>query len=230
MNKTNWLIVIVGVILLLGIGLVAFPLIMMRIVQQTTDQAVSPIQQANEQIKTQVSELLHPTPTIIPDPVTIIHEVQSLARLETIQYTVEKVITAEVGQEISAFLFGDRLLFVAHGSVIAGVDLAKMSSNDLELKNNSLYVRLPDPEVFVATLNNEKSFVYDRKTGLLAHGNADLETKARQAAEAEILKAALNDGILKLARQNAESYLTRLFNALGYKDVIFVEPTPTPEP
>jgi Protein of unknown function (DUF4230) len=230
MKKTNWLIVIVGVILLLGIGLVAFPLIMIRIVQQTTDQAVSPIQQANEQIKTQVSQLLHPTPTIIPDPVTIIHEVQSLARLETIQYTVEKVITAEAGQEISAFLFGDRLLFVAHGSVIAGVDLAKMSSNDLELKDNSLHVRLPDPEVFVATLDNEKSYVYDRKTGLLAQGNPDLETKARQAAEAEILKAALNDGILKLARQNAESYLTRLFNTLGYKDVIFIEPTPTPKP
>jgi len=230
MNKTNSLIVIVGVILLLGIGLVAFPLIMIRIVRQTTDQAVSPIQQANEQIKTQVSQLLHPTPTIIPDPITIIHEVQSLARLETIQYTVEKVITAEAGQEISAFLFGDRLIFVAHGSVIAGVDLAKMSSNDLELKDNSLYVLLPDPEIFVATLNNEKSYVYDRKTGLLAQGNADLETKARQAAEAEILKAALNDGILKLARQNAESYLTRLFYTLGYKDVIFIEPTPTPKP
>jgi hypothetical protein len=230
MTKTNWLVVIVGVILLLGIGLVALPLIMMRIVQQTADQAFSPIQQANEQIKTQVSELLHPTPTIIPDPVTIIHEVQSLARLETIQYTVEKVITAEAGQEISAFLFGDRLLFVAHGIVIAGVDLSKISSNDLELKNNSLYVHLPDPEVFVATLDNEKSYVYDRKTGLLTHGNPDLETKARQVAEAEILKAAVNDGILTLARQNAESYLTRLFNTLGYKDVIFVEPTPTPKP
>jgi hypothetical protein len=230
MTKTNWLVVIVGVILLLGIGLVALPLIMMRIVQQTTDQAFSPIQQANEQIKTQVSELLHPTPTIIPDPITIIHEVQSLARLETIQYTVEKVITAEAGQEISAFLFGDRLLFVAHGIVIAGVDLSKISSNDLELKDNSLYVHLPDPEVFVATLDNEKSYVYDRITGLLTHGNPDLETKARQAAEAEILKAAVNDGILTLARQNAESYLTRLFNTLGYKDVIFVEPTPTPKP
>jgi len=229
MNKTNWVIVIVGVILLLGIGLVGFPLIMMRIVKQTTDQAVSPIQQANEQIKTQVSELLHPTPTIIPDPITIIKSVQSLARLETIQYTVEKVITAEAGQDFAGFLFGDRLLFVAHGVVIAGVDLSKISSNDLELKDKSLIVRLPDPEVFVATLDNSRSYVYDRKTGLLAKENANLETKARQAAEAEIVKAALDDGILALARQNAESYLTRLFNTLGYQDVIFIRSTPSPE-
>jgi hypothetical protein len=229
MNRTNWLIVVVGIIILLIIGLVVFPWVMMRIVKQTTDQAVSPIQQANDQLKTQVSELLHPTPTIIPDPVTIIHDVQSLARLETIQYTVEKVITAEAGQDIAAFLFGDRLLFVAHGVVIGGVDLSKLSSNDLELKGNTLYVHLPDPEIFVATLDNQKSYVYDRKTGLLAQGNTDLETKARQAAEAEIFKAAVNDGILEKARQNAESYLSRPFNTLGYHDVIFINPTPTSE-
>jgi hypothetical protein len=230
MSKTNWVIVIIGVILLLVIGLVGFPMVVRQIVKQTTDQAVSPLQQANEQLKTQVSEILHPTPTIIPDPVTIIHEVQSLARLETIQYSVEKVITAEQNQDISAFLFGDKLLFVAHGVVIAGIDLSKLSSNDLKLKENSLTVRLPEPEVFVATLDNEKSYVYDRQTGLLAQGNEGLETKARQAAEAEILKAALDDGILALARQNAESYLTRLFNTMGYKDVIFLDPTPTPKP
>jgi hypothetical protein len=41
--------------------------------------------------------------------------------------------------------------------------------------------------------------------------------------------AAVDDGILKLARQNAESYLTRLFRQLGYADVIFQEATPVPE-
>ena len=72
-------------------------------------------------MKTEVAQLLHPTPTIIPDPVTIIHEVRSLARLESIQYSVEKVITAEIAQGQFDFLFGDKLLFVAHGTVIAGV-------------------------------------------------------------------------------------------------------------
>ena len=81
------------------------------------------VRQANEGLQTQVAELLNPTPTIIPDPVTYINEVRALARLETIQYSIEKVITAEIGQGTFDFLFGDRVLFVAHGVVIAGIDI-----------------------------------------------------------------------------------------------------------
>ncbi len=183
----------------------------------------SPLNQSNSALSTQVAVLLHPTPTVLPDPVTIIRQVQSLARLETIQYTVEKVITAEVNQGIFGPLFGDKLLLVAHGSVIAGIDLNKLNSTDLTLTGDVLEVRLPAAEVFSATLDNQKSYIYDRKTGLLTKGDMQLETAARQAAEQEILKAAESDGILDLAMQNARVYLERLFNTLGYLKVEFVE-------
>lgn len=195
-------------------------------VNKSISDAMNPLRDANNAISTQVSNLLHPTPTIIPDPVTIIREVRSLARLETIQYTVEKVITAEVGQGDFAFLFEDRLLLVAHGVVIAGIDLEKLAPEDMWLEGSVLNVRLPDAEVFVATLDNEKTYVYDRDTGILRKPLRDLETIARQAAEKKIRDAAIEDGILDIARQNAETYLSRLFFALGYADVIFVEETP----
>ena len=187
-------------------------------------QALQPITQANSAMQTQVADLLHPTPTIIPDPITIIHEVRSLARLETIQYSVEKVITAEIGQGTFNFLFGDKLLFVAHGIVIAGIDLEKLGPENMKLEGESLYVTLPPAEVFIATLDNEKSYVYDRDTGALTHGDTNLETTARQAAEQEIYKAAVEDGILDLAQQNAEHFLEKFFEALGYDNVIFLNP------
>jgi hypothetical protein len=165
--------------------------------------------------------LINPTPTIIPDPVTYITEIRALARLETIQYSVEKVITAEIGQGTFGFAFGDRLLFVAHGIVIAGIDMEKLQPGDLRLDGGVLYVRLPPTEIFIATLDNSKSYVYDRDTGLLTKGNIDLETLARQIAEDEIRKAALEDGILVQGQRNAENYLLKFFNALGYKNVIF---------
>jgi hypothetical protein len=115
------------------------------------------------------------------------------------------------------------LIFVAHGSVIAGVDLAELGEDDLWLDSGTLYVRLPEPQIFVATLDNDKSYVYDRDTGLFTKGNIDLETLARQAAEEEIEKAATEDGILDQAQTNAEYYLTRLFQTLGYPQVIFVQ-------
>jgi hypothetical protein len=187
------------------------------------NNTLSPLQQTNNAISTQIASLLHPTPTVIPDPVTIIREVQSLARLETIQYTVEKVITAEVNQGVFGPLFGDKLLFVAHGTVIAGIDMDKIETVDLWLDGDVLKVRLPDAEIFSATLNNEQSYVYDRDTGLFTKGNPQLETEARKAAEQEILKAAQLDGILDQAQMNAEVYLERLFNSLGYLKVEFVD-------
>lgn len=193
-------------------------------IKNQINTTLSPIQQTNKAISTQIASLLHPTPTVIPDPVTIIRQVQSLARLETIQYTVEKVITAEVNQGVFGPLFGDKLLLVAHGSVIAGIDMNKIETKDLWLKDDILNVRLPEAEVFSATLDNKQSYIYDRTTGLLTKGDPQLETAARQVAEQEILKAAEADGILDLARQNAEVYLERLFNTLGYLKVEFVEP------
>jgi hypothetical protein len=118
-------------------------------------------------------------------------------------------------------LFGDRLLFVAHGYVIAGVDLAKLSADDLMLEGEVLHVNLPEAEVFVATLDNDQSYIYDRDTGVFRKSDPDLETAARQAAEQEILEAAIDDGILAQAQQNAEVYLERLFNSLGYQRVEF---------
>src|SRR5215207_4987600 len=49
-------------------------------------------------IATQVQEIIHPTPTIYPDPVTVVLQIRALSRLESAQYTIEKVITAEIGQ------------------------------------------------------------------------------------------------------------------------------------
>lgn len=178
-------------------------------------------------VATQVQELFHPTPTIYPDAVTVVLQVRSLTRLETAQYTIEKVITAETGQGALEALFGDRLLFVAHGQVIAGVDLGLLQSSDVIVSpDGRVTMILPAAEVFVATLDNEKSYVYDRQTGILTKGEPNLETLARQAAEDEIEKAALEDGILNLAQTNAETFVERLLRSLKFTDVIIVRATP----
>lgn len=196
-----------------------------RGVRATTE----PLKQLRGVIATQVSQLFHPTPTVIPDPVTIVHEVQELARLETIQYTVEKVIIAETGQGPFGFLFGDRLLLVAHGVVIAGVDLEKLDPEDLWIDDaGQVYLRLPESEIFITSLDNEKSFVYDRDTGLLTHGDINLEATARMAAEEEIVQDALEDGILEQAQINAENYLYRMMRSLGFPDVVFVKQGASP--
>ena len=230
-NLTRGILIFIAVVLVLGLFVVGLVIGIGEAIRRTTEQAISPITQTNQTLATQVAQYLHPTPTVLPDPITVIHEVRSLARLETIQYTLEKVITAENNQNQLSFLFGDKLVFVGHGVVIAGVDLAKMGPQDMWVQGQVLYVRLPQAEVFVTTLDNDKSYVYNRDTGILTKGDVNLETTARQAAEKEILQSAINDGILTQAQQNAESYMSRMIRNLGYPDVVFVhdnQATPSP--
>jgi hypothetical protein len=210
-------ILVILVIVILWIGISS--------VNRSIANIFSPLKQSSDSMSTQVANFLHPTPTILPDPVSIIHEIRSLARLETIQYTIEKVITATSGNKDLAFLFEDRLLLVAHGIVIAGVDLEKLGPGDLKLENGVLMVNLPTAEIFLATLANGKTYIHDRDTGLLRQPVTELETLARQTAEVEIRKAAVEDGILTTAQLNAEAYLTRLFLSMGYADVIFTRPS-----
>ncbi|HIP87061.1 MAG TPA: DUF4230 domain-containing protein [Anaerolineales bacterium] len=209
------------VVVLLALGALAVP----RLLEQW-----HPVEEAERTIREGIDARLNPTPTIRPDPTTIIRQVQSLSRLETTSYTVEKVITAESGQDALAFLFGDRLLFVAHGRVIAGVDLGKIGEGDITITDDDrVIIVLPPPEIFVVALDNDRSYVYDRDTGLFGM-NPELETGARQAAEEEILKAALEDGILRMAEANARAYLERLILAFGFREVVFIPATPVPTP
>ncbi len=210
-------------VFLVLIGVVLFLVISVAVLLRGVQQATQPVIELQQGVSTEVARLLHPTPTIIPDPVTIIHEVQSLARLETIQYSVEKVITAETRQGPFGFLFGDRLLLVAHGSVIAGVDLAEITELDISIDEmGAVTLRLPPAEIFIAALDNEQTYVYDREVGFLRRGDVELESAARLAAEEEILEAALSDGILEQAQVNAEAYLFRLLRSLGFSNVRFI--------
>jgi hypothetical protein len=209
-------LIIVAAGLALVIGLAAYLLF------ASVQRATEPIIGLRSELSTQVSDFLHPTPTVLADPVTVVREVRALARLETMQYTVEKVITAETGQGPFGFLFGDRLLLVAHGVVIAGVDLDRVGFDDVRVNDEGrVTLVLPTPEIFIASLDNEQTYVYDRDVGLLRKGDVELESAARLAAEQAMEQAAIEDGILEQARTNAESYLYRLLRSLGFSEVEF---------
>jgi len=116
---------------------------------------------------------------------------------------------------------------IAYGEVIAGVDLAQMGPDDLVvMSDGSAYIRMPSVEIFVATLDNQRTYVYDRRAGV-AGMNPQLETAARQEAERLILQAAIEDGIETKAAEHARDFLRSFVLGLGVDHVIFVDVLPT---
>ncbi len=152
---------------------------------------------------------------------TVIKQLRSLNRLETALFTIEKVIDAGTqGNKFEEFLYGDRILLIAHGEVIAGFDLANLSEQNISIDGSTLKITLPKPQILVTKLDNDQTRVFDRKQGLLQRGDKDLESKARQAAEQEIKNAACKGNILSEASNNARKQLTTLFKTAGFNTVI----------
>ena len=172
------------------------------------------------------------TPVILPDPTTIVREVTQLARLETASFAGEKVIKSERNTDQLWGIFGESLVFVAYGEVIAGIDLQKMEEGDIQVVDpTTVMVHLPDAEIFIATLDNQRSYVVDRDVGLFTGADPELETQVRQAGEAAVLEAAMEFGILQTADENAQEYMENFLHGLGFETVIFTPETPpVPEP
>jgi hypothetical protein len=70
-----------------------------------------------------------------------------------------------------------------------------------------------------STLDERATRVYRRSTELLAARNEQLEGEARRTAEAQMRKAAIDEGILDRARISAESTVRALLRPLGYDHV-----------
>jgi hypothetical protein len=149
-----------------------------------------------------------------------------LSRLETSSFRVEKIIDAGTNYpELQQFLFGDQLLLIAQGEVIAGFDLSKISDKDIKISGETLTVNLPAPEILVVSLDNNQTRVYDRRQGLLSKGNKDLESTARTAAEKSIKDAACEGRILDEATKNGRTQLNFMLKSLGFTTVILNIPT-----
>lgn len=156
---------------------------------------------------------------------TVIKQLRSLNRLETAQYTIEKVIDAgKSGNQFQQLLFGDKILLIAQGEVIAGFDFAKLTERDITIEGTTLRLELPGPQILVTKLNNDQTRVYDRKLGLLSKGDKDLESRAREQAEILITEGACDGHILDTASTNARLQLTALFKSLGFTTVIITIP------
>ena len=152
----------------------------------------------------------------------VVHRIQQLQRLETVVYSMDKIVVGQrEGKILPDFLVGDRLLLLAQGQVVAGVDFSQLQLTDVSLDRKTIRVRLPAAEIFFTRLDSQNTRVYSRETGLLVPVDPTLETEVRQQAEQQLHDAALQDGILNTAQQNARTTLAGLLKGLGFESVEF---------
>lgn len=163
-----------------------------------------------------------PESSTVSAPV-IVERIQTLSRLETVVYSLDTVVEGEHSiPPIPAILTTDKILLVVHGQSIAGIDLAKLKPEDVHIDGTdarSIHVNLPASEIFLTTLDNDRTRVYARSTGLLVPADQNLESDTRAKAQQQLRAAALGDGILDAARKNARATVTTLLYSFGFLHV-----------
>ncbi|HYX53209.1 MAG TPA: DUF4230 domain-containing protein [Candidatus Limnocylindrales bacterium] len=151
---------------------------------------------------------------------TVVERIQRLQRMETVVYNMDKIVTGEKGSPfLPNFLAGDRMLMIVHGQVVAGIDFAQLRPGDIRIEGRDIRVKIPQPRILVTRLDNARTRVYSRSTGLLVPVDPNLESEVRQQAEGELLDEAGRTGILKTAGDNARTTLTTLLLGMGFEKV-----------
>jgi hypothetical protein len=153
---------------------------------------------------------------------TVVNRIQQLQRLETVVYTMDKIVSgAKENPIFPDFLAGDRILLLVHGEVVAGIDFSSLKPGDVRVEGRQVHLHVPAAQVFSTRLDSAKTRVYSRQTGFLVPTDPDLESQVRQEAERQLTEAALADGILRTAQLNANQTLTSLLQGLGFEKIDF---------
>ena len=160
---------------------------------------------------------LTPTPT----PIVVITGLNSLGRLETARFAMQTIVNLEdTPQSLLGRLAGsDKLLLVAQGEVVAGFDLSQVQPGDIVVHGTAVTLTLPPPEILYSRVDNDKTYVYERQTGLLRHPDPNLETEARRLAEQRLRDWALEQGIMAQANKFGLMYLEGFLRSLGLTQI-----------
>jgi len=199
---------------------------------------VASVNKANEAmapVNDLVKSLFTPVePIVLPDPVTLLRQINDEARLMTISADYEQIVTSERNTDLLWGLAGETMIFQGVGKVTGGLDLNNMSAEDIQVVDPvTVRIHLPPSIIFddLPVLDTERSKVLDRDTGLLTQADPQLETQLRQVAQEQILAAAYESDLLSRADYNAQLQIAALMQGAGFENVIFEdEPLPPATP
>jgi hypothetical protein len=168
------------------------------------------------------------TETVDRSPAPILTELRDLAELHAAQARFEVIVDHEDDVNmVPQFIAGERVQFVAVGTVDAVLDLTGVGAADVEIDETGTAVTITLPAVTLAepVIDHDLSHVMNRDRGLVDRiGGALVDSPTGEqalllAAEAQMADAAAQTDLVGRGQTSAAATLTSLVEGLGYKEV-----------
>ncbi len=159
----------------------------------------------------------------------LLKEIELLGKLELVKYRMLDVVEMErlSKRYINLGIFriqggGDsKAVLIAAGEAVACIDLLKIEDDDI-MEGDTLTISLPKPELCYHKIDHSKSRFYDLQRGVGIEDNVFNQFIDSVYAEAEMqmMKSALDGGILEESEEIAYKILLPLLTKIAGKPVI----------
>jgi len=142
-------------------------------------------------------------------------------QLGTVEYDLSKVLIVDDEQW---YTYGERKALInIEANVVAGIDFKKIEVTNL-VPNNSIDLKLPDPEIILLNIPPSKiRFSVLKASFARSEFTNDELNQIQIMGEKDIRKKIDELGILKEATKNSKSFLKNWFKLLGFKTVNYSE-------
>jgi hypothetical protein len=129
-------------------------------------------------------------------------------------------------------IFGDHAeLFIVPGKVIGGFDLANLNKKDITVKDKSITINLPTPQILETTLDESKIHIYDTNSGMATvlpeALPPNVTTQVIATAKSSLTATACQEGILQQASTSATRYFTSFLKSINFTSVTIHIPNAT---
>jgi hypothetical protein len=158
----------------------------------------------------------------------VLKAIQDVGEYRAATGNFEVIVDLEKDTRLPSELLGERTLFVAGGSVDAGVDLWRVDDEAVRVSDDgtAATITLPRAHVYEPELDLARSYVYERERGLLNRvgsvfsDDEGYEQEVYLVAVRRIDEAARANGELtERAEANTRAMLESLVRALGFERV-----------
>ncbi|GAA3610293.1 hypothetical protein GCM10022223_28060 [Kineosporia mesophila] len=159
----------------------------------------------------------------------VLQSIQDLGQFEAASGYYELVVDVEKDvKPVPSFLAGQRTLFIAAGSVDAGVNLSQLGEGAIVMNDDrtEATINLPAPTMSDPTIDYDRSYVYSRDRGVFdrvkgAFTDDSKETSVLYGLASQRLSqaAAETDELRERAEKNTRATLEGLLEPLGFTKV-----------
>jgi hypothetical protein len=154
--------------------------------------------------------------TIVSNHNIVLEKIEELGKLELVKYKFRDVLEYNVQYD---WWPDSKAVLIISGEAVGCIDLKKVQASDIIDQKDTVYIKLPAPELCYYKINHNESKIYDTQS--YSFDETKLVGEAFKEAEKQVKRTALQSNIMEQTRQNGEKMLKPLFENIANKKVVF---------